>query len=230
MALNGLNKITDQILDDAQKEADRILENAQAECDRIRSSYEAKAEEIRQELADRAQKVGTEWVTRAKSSVGTKKRNMLLSVQSELLNSVFDDTLEEMRNLSVEKYTSLLAGLLTAAMLEQIEAEHISRTYYGDDDVMEPEAYEVLMSTRDRDRCGDAVLDAARRKLKGKIPDEKLARMCLCARPVEMGGGLILRCGSIESNCSLDLLFAQLREELEAEVSHALFDVRTSFI
>ena len=95
---------------------------------------------------------------------------------------------------------------------------------------MEPEAYEVLMNTRDRDRCGDAVLNAARRKLTGKIPDEKLSKMCLCARPVEMGGGLILRCGSIESNCSLDLLFAQLREELEAEVSHALFDVRTSFI
>ena len=36
-------------------------------------------------------------------------------------------------------------------------------------------------------------------------------------------GGLILRYGDIESNCSLELLFAGLRRELEGEVSHALF-------
>ncbi len=230
MALNGLNKITDKILADAQAEADKILLAADAEAERIGADYAAKAEQIREELSAKAERAGTEWVTRAKSSSGTQKRNLLLSAQSELLDAVFDDTLEEMRNLSVEKYTALLAGLLTAAMLEQMEAEHVSRTLYGEEDSVAPECYEVLMNSRDLERCGNAVIEAARRKLMGKIPQEKLALLRLSARPVEMGGGLILRYGNIESNCSLDMLFAQLREELESEVSHALFEVRTSFI
>lgn len=230
MALNGLDKITDKIMAEARAEADEILAQAQAECDRISAEYEAKAEQIRKEVSDHAEKVGTDWVTRAKSSAGTQKRNRILSVQSELLNAVFDDTLEEMRDLDVEKYTSLLIGLLTAAMIEQIEAEYTSRTLYGEEDAMQPTSYEVLMNTRDRDRCGEAVLNGTRRKLMGKIPAERLACLTLGARPVEIGGGLILRCGDVESNCSLDMLFAQLRQELEAEVSHALFDVRTSFV
>lgn len=229
MALNGLNVITDKILADAQAEADRIIETAQEECDRIDEAYRAKAEKIRAELSERARQTGAEWVTRAKASVAGQKRNRSLAVQSELLNAVFDDTLEEMRNLSTEKYTALLAGLLAAAMLEQVETEHLSVTY-GDEDFTAPTSYEILMNARDMERCGKAVLEETRRKLNGKIDADRLSKMCLGSVPVNIGGGLILRCGNIEANCSLELLFAHLREELEAEVGHALFDVRTSFI
>ena len=35
MAINGLNKITDKILSEAQAKADKILAEAKAECDRL---------------------------------------------------------------------------------------------------------------------------------------------------------------------------------------------------
>ncbi len=229
MAINGLDKITDKILAQAQEEADRILAEAQQTCDGIAAEYAAKAEGIRDAFAAQTEKEATDLITRARSAAAMQKRNLLLQTRGELMDAVFDDTLSQMQSLDTDKYTSLLVGLLAAAMLEQVGAEENSRTLYGEEDALLPSAYEVVMNPRDRERCGAAVLDGVRRKLIGKIPSERLDCLRLSDKTVMIDGGLILRCGDIESNCSLSLLFAQLRQDLEAEVGRALFEGKHSF-
>ena len=142
---------------------------------------------------------------------------------------MFDSTLAGIRSLDGEKYTEVLAGLLSAALLEQLEAEVTSRTIYGEEEALAPARYEVVFNPNDRDRYGAAVLESARKRLSGKAPAEKLDMLALSDKTVSIDGGFILRCGDIESNCSLELLFAQLRRELESEVSHALFDPKGRF-
>ena len=227
MAMNGLDKITDRILAEAQVRADKILSEAEAESERIAADYAARAEQIRTTLSAEAEKVGMDRVTRAKSTAATAKRNLLLQTQGELIDGVFDGALDYVRNLDTEKYTDLLVGLLCAAFAEQLEAENMGRTLYGEEDFVEPEAYEVLFNQRDRDRYGKAVVDGAKKRLDGKVAAEKLVQLRLAERAISIDGGLVLRFGDVESNCSLSLLFAQLREELEAEVGRALFDVKT---
>ncbi|MBQ8311486.1 MAG: V-type ATP synthase subunit E [Clostridia bacterium] len=227
MAMMGLEKITDRILAEAQERADKILAEAQAESEKITADYAARAEQIRATLSSEAEREGMERVSRAKSTAATNKRNLLLQTQSELIDGVFDGAFEFVRNLDAEKYTDLLTGLLCAAFAEQMEAESVGRTLYGAEDAIDPDAYEVLLNQRDRDRYGAAVIEGARKKLGGKLSAEKLAKLKLADKAVSIDGGLILRFGEVESNCSLSLLFAQLREELEAEVGHALFDVKT---
>lgn len=227
MAMNGLEKITDRILAEAQARADKILSEAQAESERISADYAARAEQIRATLSAEAEKVGMDRVARAKSTAATAKRNLLLQTQGELIDGVFDGALDYVRNLDAEKYTDLLVGLLCAAFVEQLEAENVGRTLYGEEDFVEPEAYEVLLNQRDRDRYGKAVIEGAKKRLAGKVASEKTEKLKLAERASSIDGGLVLRFGDVESNCSLSLLFAQLREELEAEVGRALFDVKT---
>jgi len=226
MAMIGLERITDKILAEAQERADRILADAKAESERITADYAARAEQIRTTLSSEAEREGMDRVSRAKSAAATNKRNLLLQTQSELIDGVFDGALDYIRNLDSEKYTDLLIGLLCAAFVEQMEAESISRTLYGAEEAIDPVCYEVLLNQRDRDRYGNAVIDGAGKRLAGKVSSEKLEKLRLADRAVAIDGGLILRFGDVESNCSLALLFAQLREELEAEVGHALFDVK----
>ena len=224
----GLNKITDRILADAQSEADRILEQAEAECARVKSEYEARAAEIRERISVDAERDAIDLINRARSSAATQKRNALLQCKSELVDGVFDSTLESMKNLDVEKYTSLLIGLLTACFTEQLDAEKTSLSLYGEEETFVPDAYEILMNPRDRERCGKALLEGVKKKLMGKIAQEKLELLTLSGATVGIDAGFIMRCGSIEANCSFALLFAQLREELEAEVGHALFEPKKS--
>ncbi|MBR2926226.1 MAG: hypothetical protein IKC31_01450 [Clostridia bacterium] len=224
MSMNGLERITDKILEQAQTEANAILAKAEEECARIAKDAGERAERIKAQQYAQAEQEGSEIVTRAKSAAINQKRNLLLQTKSELVDDAFDQALNTLLGLSDEKYTELLAGLLTAAFWEQLEAERISRTVYGEEDAVTPNAYEVIFNLRDRARVGEAVLEATRKKLSGKVPAEKLAMLSLSKTTVSIDGGLILRVGDIESNCSLSLLLAQLREELELEVSRTLFD------
>ena len=226
MAINGLNKITDKILSEAQAKADKILADAQAECDRINAEYAERAEKIRSDISAEAEKGGMEYVARIRSTAATSKRNLLLQTKSDLIDGVFTGVLEQTRNLELEKYNEILIGLLSAALLEQLEAEDISRNLYGEEDAMAPECYEVILNQRDRDRCGKAVVEGAQKHLSGKVAAEKLNLLTLSGQTAAIDGGLILRCGSVESNCSFSLLFAQLRESLESEVARTLFEAR----
>ena len=223
MSMNGLDRITDKILAEAQEEADRILKDAEAECARIGAEAAVRAEKLRDRLNEDAGRDATELVARIKTMVETKKRNALLLTQSEILDDVFDGTLAQIYNLDAEKYTEILVGLLCAALLEQSEAERISCTLYGAEEAMAPDVYEVLLNRRDHNRAGAKLIDLAKQKLGGRVPSEMLEKLTLSEKNVGIDGGLILRCGSVESNCSLQPIFAQLREELEVEVSHALF-------
>ena len=226
MAINGLNKITDKILSEAQAKADKILADAQAECDRINAEYAERAEKIRSEISTEAEKGGMEYVARIRSTAATTKRNLLLQTKSDLIDGVFESVLEQTRNLELAKYNEILIGLLSAALLEQIDAEETSLSLYGEEEAMAPDAYEVLFNQRDRDRCGKLVIEGVQKHLSGKVSAEKLARLTLATQVANIDGGLVLRCGNIESNCSLSILFAQLREGLESEVARTLFDVK----
>ena len=226
MAINGLNKITDKILSEAQAKADKILAEAAAECDRINAEYAERAEKIRSDISSEAEKGGLEYVARIRATAATSKRNLLLQTKSDLIDGVFAAVLEQTRNLELEKYNEILVGLLSAAFLEQMEAEDISHKLYGEEEALSPERYEVLFNQRDRDRCGKAVIEGVQKHLTGKVPAEKLARLVLASGTANIDGGLVLRCGNVESNCSLSILFAQLREGLETDVARALFEVR----
>ena len=226
MSVNGLDKITERILGDAQAEADRILSQAQEDCARISADYAAQADGIREKLSLQAEQKGLDLVARAKSASAMQKRNLLLQQQSDLIESVFTGAREWILALDREKYTELLTGLLASALFDLVDTEAKNRAVYGDEEETPAADYEVLFSKKDRESCGKAVLEGVRKKLSGKLPQEALERLVLSNAAAQVDGGVILRWGDVECNCSFELLFAQLRRELEADVSRALFEVR----
>ena len=62
-----------------------------------------------------------------------------------------------------------------------------------------------------------------------KFPPEALAKLALAPEGAGVGidGGLILRCGAVETNCTLSMLLAQNRRETEARVNQILFGDET---
>lgn len=92
---------------------------------------------------------------------------------------------------------------------------------YGED--IAPAAYEVLLNSRDRDTYGEALLPAFRTGYGAKLPEQAHAKLRLAAETAPIDGGLVLRCGPVETNCSLAMLMAENRRETEAKVSRILF-------
>ena len=70
---------------------------------------------------------------------------------------------------------------------------------------------------------GKALIDGLHRSVVGKMKLSDLEKIKLSNDTANINGGLILRCGAVESNCSLSMLFAEARRTTEAKVNEALF-------
>ena len=75
---------------------------------------------------------------------------------------------------------------------------------------------EILLNTRDREAIGAKLVKAAN----ALLPNGKLS---LSDETRDIAGGLILRRGSIEANCSAELLVELSQSDLSAKVAEILF-------
>ena len=220
--MTGLSKITDKILAEAREDAAKKLAEADARCAEILREYAARAEEIRKSLNEDAKREAAEIVSRAKSGEAMVKRNVLLEAKSARIDEAFDLAYREMMNLSDEHYAEFLSMLLVSIMKNQAQHESISRELYGEEDAPETDLYEILLNEKDKDRFGDTLLQSFRQRM-GDDQKAIVDRVAVSSAVANIDGGLIVRCGAIEINCSLRALFDQIRPALEAKVSHKLF-------
>lgn len=221
--MTGLDKITSKILADANEDARRTLEAAEAQCRQIAAEHSERETAICSALNDEAEREANDVISRAKSSAALEKRNITMAARSRLVDAAFARARERLLGQTRGDYTAFLARLTCSAFAEQVETERVNRELYGDDDMPEIECYELILNASDRAKLGRDVLGAVRNQLAGRVPRELVERLTLADEEANIEGGIILRYGNVEINCSVEMLLAGLRDELEAAVCGALF-------
>lgn len=220
--MNGIEKITEKILAEAKAAEAAALAEAKQRADGILAEGEQEADEIRDRIADRAAREGESIISRAKSTAAMTRRNTELAVRGELIDEAFAQAFSQISALPTEEYQALLSRLLGDALVEQLRSAAESRALHGDE-VEEVAVYEVLLNPADRRTLGQSLIDETRRSLTGRVDPAELAKLTLSGETVKISGGVILRYGDVESNCSLETIFAQVRADREAEVGRILF-------
>ena len=219
--MRGLDKIIDRILADAKARARDILEAAGAECRAMAEEYATRAEQIRADLADAAESRGEQIVSRAKSAAAMERRALLAVTKAALIDEAFCAARAEVLDTDFGKYRELLTALLAGALVE--EAKNTDRAIAFGDEVAEFDSYEVLLNEADRAAYGAAVVEGAKRAALRYIGAERAEKVRLSPETADIDGGLILRYGDIEFNCSLSMLMSQMRRTLEHKISAILF-------
>lgn len=219
--MTGLEKVTGKILADAEADARVILERADAECAEIAARFEAETEAEAERMREQNDRECQALIIRAKSSAAMAKRNAVLEARAALMDEAYAAAERQVRSMSGEQYLDLLQKMLRSALKRQLEGEEESLRLYGED--ISPALYEILLNSRDRDTYGERLLTAFREGFGAKLPAAALQKLCLSPETVRIDGGLILRCGPVETNCSLAMLMAENRRETEAKVSRILF-------
>ena len=222
--MNGVEKITEKIITEARAQAAEITEAAREKALAIGKSYADRAAEVRNTSDEEASKEATAIAARARASLESAQRSALLAEQAAIIDGVFADAYKSIRGLDDEKYVAFLAALASAALSEMTETAKKNLELYGpDEEGEEIEKYELLLCKSDKDKYAEPLIRAIRRSVIGKVDPEIIEKLCVCPVPANIDGGLILRYGSIESNCSLSLLFERTRASLEGKVSTLLF-------
>ena len=219
--MTGLEKVTGKIIADAEADARVILERAEAECEAIKAKYAAATEAEVEKLTDECDRECQALIIRARSSAAMAKRNAVLEARAKLIDDAYAAAEKQIRSMSGEQYLDLLQKMLRSALKSQLDGEEESMRLYGED--ISPAVYEVVLNTRDRETYGEKLLEAYRAGYGARLSPVVLQRLRLAPDTAPIDGGLVLRCGPVETNCSLSMLMAANRRETEARVSRILF-------
>lgn len=195
--MKGTEKIIAHIQADAKAQADAILAQAELQCAEIRQSYEAKAKERYGEKIRQGVKVCQDNIDSVERLNQMEARKALLALKQDMVSESFDLAEQLLVQLPQDKYIELLVKLAAQA------------TVTGDE--------EIVLNARDRSAVGQAVVDGAN----ARIPGGKLS---LSASTGDFAGGLILRRGSIEANCTIELLVELCRGDMSAQLAKVLFE------
>lgn len=219
--MTGLEKVTGKILADAEADARAILEKANADCHALVAAKEAETEAAVDRLREQADRECQSLIIRAKSSAAMARRNVVLGARAAILDEAYATAEKNIRALPAEQYLDLLFKMLRGALKRQLEGEAESLKLYGED--VTPDAYEVILNAHDRAAYGEGLMASFAQSMGQKLGGAVMAKLVLSPETAAISGGLILRCGPVESNCSLEMLFAENRRATEAQVSRILF-------
>ncbi len=195
--MNGIEKITRRIDTDAQAEIEKLLATARAEAEEITAKYRSQAEREAAALKARNEKAAAEREERLVSVTQMEARKALLSAKQEAVESAFAKALEVMCALPEDRYAAVAADLMVKAAPNGMG--------------------EVIFSPQDRERIGLSAVSKANERLGAA------GRLTLSQETRPIKGGLILKNGSVEVNCTFETLVRLHKGEMAGEVAKRLF-------
>ena len=194
--MKGTEKIIAHIQADAEAQADAILAAAEDKAAGIREQFEAQAREVYAEKIRAGFKANQDRLDSMDRLAKMEGRKAVLALKQDMVAESFDRACDQLVNLPAAEYGTFLAKLAVKASVTHDE--------------------EVVLNARDRKALGDKVIEAANKALGG-------GKLTLSRETGNFKGGLILRRGSIEANCTAELLVDLCRDDMAAELAGVLF-------
>lgn len=199
--MNGIEKISARILADAEAEAAAIRGQAEEKAAQIAADYDKKiaAEQQRLSAEVEAEAPSSSSATRARPA-WPARRQLLRDEAGACRQGHSVRPSSSCRSLPPCRVEALCAHLACGASTSGCE--------------------ELIFSAEDRERVGAAVTAKANELLQKA---GKPAQLTLSAETRPIRGGVVLKNGLIETNCSLGTLVDGLRPELSGKVAARLF-------
>lgn len=221
--MNNLNLILEKISAESQEKIDAVNE----ERDRKISEIEKAAEDRISTVFARAETVAlkeyeTE-VARAESAGKLAEREIVLSAKAALIDQIFSAAAERIRSLPDAEYVTVLSRLLAGAVIERQSAVEALIEKYGEEeygaDAKLP--YDAAFSPEDTEKFGRDIISKAEQYIANR--DLIVPRIRLSKTPADIDGGVIVKYGDSETNCSVAAMIASVKEKADATVAAILF-------
>ena len=198
--MNGIEKITQRIAADAEKESQAILTQALSQAEEIAAGFRADADAQAAQVLEKGRRRAGERRARLISAAEMEGRQALLAVKQEMLERAYALALDRLCSLPEGDYIDLLASLTAQAAVTGKE--------------------QLILSRTDRARYGVKVAARANNIL---AKEGRTAELKLSHTSGNFRGGLILSDGDVEVNCTFETLVRLSRAETAGQVAELLF-------
>ena len=192
------NEVVEKILSQARVEAEKILTEARGKASKQESKFASELDEYRQQTKTLADAAAADRKMRMLAAARMEIRKELTAAKNAVLDEVFTSAAKQVKSLSDQEYREFITSLMVKA------AET------GDEEVV---------VGKDEKRIDDSLI----KSVNGKLASGLKGDLRLADDRADIDGGFILRRGSIRMNVSLDVLLAQVREQMEIELAAEIF-------
>ena len=196
--MTGLEKMTNQILEEANASANSKKAEAAAEADRIKAAAEAEADAKAAEIAQKSAADLAGYQERVKSSADLRRRTALLAAKQELIAETIQKAYDTFCAKDDAEYFDTLKK-----MVEKFAA---------------PQKGEISLNAQDLVR-----LPAGFEAEVNEIAKKKGGSLVLSKTPATVEKGFLLSYGGIEENCSFKAMFDAKKDECQDLVQKILF-------
>ena len=226
--MEGINKITGKIAQDAQAEISRLMAETDEKVRAIQAEAEAQARAEAGAIVERGKAAAAERLERLSSASQMERRKLELAAKQEVLGEAFDLALEKLCTLPEKEYIELLTKLALEASStgkEQIIFSQKDRNKVGK---------QVVMAVNDallKERAPELPPEVTKSRM-GTLMDKLIhnttaivtgAGLTLAEETRDIKGGFIMVDGDVEINCAFETLVRLQREQMEKKVADALF-------
>ena len=194
----GIDAITSEILQDAEKSAQELLAQARADAESSKASARASAEKTKAKTTKRLEVEQAQYEKRVESRKTMIEGQQRLAYRQHLIETVLRQAQKELHDLPADEYFAMVCKLVS---------EHA-----------EPGEGTIMFSAADLKRLPAgfaAKLNEAAKKAGGSLKVSKEA--------ADISDGFVLRYGVIDENCTLDALFSQMHDEMQDTVLKTLW-------
>ncbi|HIQ86671.1 MAG TPA: hypothetical protein IAD33_04210 [Candidatus Scatomorpha gallistercoris] len=199
--MKGIDKITSRIIADAEAECAAVKKESDERVAAIREENERRAQEEYLRLVREGVKDTEQRVQRLDRTARLEAKKSILNMKQETVSRAFELAKGKIAELPERDYVAFLAREASEAAVSGQE--------------------EVIFCERDRKSVGAKAVKAANELLAAKgMP----GMLTLSDTTREFSGGLMLKQGDIEVNCTVDTLLDLARGELAARVAEVLFE------
>lgn len=199
--MKGIDKITSRIIADAEAECAAVKKESDERVAAIREENERRAQEEYLRLVREGVKDTEQRVQRLDRTARLEAKKSILNMKQETVSRAFELAKGKIAELPERDYVAFLAREASEAAVSGQE--------------------EVIFCERDRKSVGAKAVKAANELLAAKgMP----GMLTLSDTTREFSGGLMLKQGDIEVNCTVDTLLDLVRGELAARVAEVLFE------
>ena len=199
--MKGIDKITSRIIADAEAECRDVKRESDERCAAVRAENEKRAQDEYWRLVREGVKDTEQRVQRMDRTARLEAKKSVLNMKQEAVSRAFDLAKDKIAELPERDYVAFLAREAAEAAITGQE--------------------EVIFCERDSKSVGAKAVKAANELLAAKgMP----GLLTLSDATRDMAGGLMLKQGDIEVNCTVDTLLDLTRDELAARVADVLFE------
>ena len=199
--MNNIETITSRIASQAQAEIAELDRQTEREIQQILDRCAAQAQAEYTQVLQEGQAAAAAHLEQLDSMDALEARKQVLAKKRELVSETFDLVMQQLCAMEGAERASLLAQLAVNGCTTGTE--------------------ELVLSTEDREDIGEGVVEAANILLE---QTGRTGRLTLSNDTRSTQGGLFIRSGKVEANCSYETLLRLAQEAYASDVAGILFD------